>query len=74
MERNKVIYFHNPSMTTNSPVIIPVIDKDTAASELLDGADGLFVDAVDVELVFVVGLLLVDGVVFAEGAAVVPAA
>jgi len=62
--------FHDPNMTTNNPMNIPVIDKDTEAGELLDVVDGLVVDPVDVGLVVVelvvVGLVVVEGVVLAE--------
>jgi len=57
--------FHGPNMTTNNPINIPVIDKDTEAGELLDVVDGFVVDPVDVGLV-VVGLVVVEGVILAE--------
>lgn len=70
-------------MTTDSPMNIPVIDKDPDTGELLDVADALTVDPVEVGLVVVdsstvdpveVGLVAAERVVLVAVVAVAPAA
>jgi hypothetical protein len=51
-------------MTRDSPINIPVIDRETEAGELLEVDDGLVVDPVEVECIEACELLgVVDGLV-----------